>query len=365
MTIVFARPWRLFAAIAIAMATVARSAPAQDTVSEADAAKDEAAAAKTSQPIGDFTHTPPAMQAVRTPLPLFFGYAGSVPVATVTLRYKATGMREYRRIALTKMKGGWGGLVPCADVARGVMRYYVLGASSDGSPVVGNGSAREPYWVPIRAKISGDPPSLPGSPPPSSCSDGADAAPTAPTGVAPSEQPRKKLEVGDACDENAQCDSGRCKAGECIDAEVKRKEVSGDYARVWIGVSGSIDFVSLPAADDVCKLTSQGVPSNSAGYYCTHPDGVDFPSRAAPTENTTITKGNGGSAPGGIAGRDVRAMVSFDYALSANFLLGARLGWVFNTYPGTAASHDGHGFATPIHLEIRATYLFGDAPLAR
>ena len=337
-----------------------------------DAAKEEAVAATAPHPSGDFGHTPPAMQAVRTPLPIFFEYSGRAKIATATLRYKGTGMREYKRIALSKMQGGWGGVIPCADVARGVMRYYVQGASSDGSPVAGNGSARDPYSVPIRSKISGEAPSLPGSSPPTTCGEGGgDGAVTSsgagdgPRGIAPSEQPRKKLDVGQACDEAAQCDSGRCKAGECVDADVKREEAAGDYARIWVGVSGSIDFIALPAVDDVCKLTSQGAPANAGGYYCTHPDGADFPNRAGPAENATLAKGNAGSAPGGVVGRDVRAMVSVDYALSANFLLGARLGWVFNSYPGSAAQHDGHGFSTPIHLELRATYLFGNAPLAR
>jgi opacity protein-like surface antigen len=136
----------------------------------------------------------------------------------------------------------------------------------------------------------------------------------------------------------------------------------GGYARIWIGVSASIDFIALPAANDVCKLTSTAAPL-TGGYYCTNPDGTDFPNRTSPTENATLTKGNSGNAPGGLAGRDVRVMLSFDYAINANFLAGARLGYVFNAYTGDAASKDGHAFA-PLHLELRATYLFGTDPLA-
>jgi hypothetical protein len=57
---------------------------------------------------------------------------------------------------------------------------------------------------------------------------------------------------------------------------------------------------------------------------------------------------------------DVRVLLTFDYALSPNLLVGARAGYVFNSYPGKAAPH----FA-PLHLEGRATYLFGNAPLTR
>jgi hypothetical protein len=47
-----------------------------------------------------------------------------------------------------------------------------------------------------------------------------------------------------------------------------------------------------------------------------------------------------------------------------NFLLGARLGYVLNTYPGQAAKDDGKSFP-PVHLELRGTYLFGAEALLK
>lgn len=58
-------------------------------------------------------------------------------------------------------------------------------------------------------------------------------------------------------------------------------------------------------------------------------------------------------------------MASFDYALTSNFLLGARLGYVLGTYTGAHAGKDGRGPLAPIHAELRATYVIGRAPLAR
>jgi len=105
------------------------------------------------------------------------------------------------------------------------------------------------------------------------------------------------------------------------------------YARWWFGVAGVIDFLSLPAAADACALNTQtAAPVNSAGYYCTNPDGSDFPSRVS------------GASPA--------------------ILLGARLGYVINTYPtGDAAVHEHHAFGSRVHFEARGTYVFGDAPL--
>jgi len=48
-------------------------------------------------------------------------------------------------------------------------------------------------------------------------------------------------------------------------------------------------------------------------------------------------------------------LASFDYALNMNMLLGARLGYVLNTYPGSTPPPP----FPPIHLEARFTYLFG------
>lgn len=330
-----------------------------DLRDEWEASRDEASLVKSQQPSGDFKHTPPAAQAVRTPLPLYFEISGG-NVATAAIRYKGPGMREYKKLALSKVGDGWGAMIPCGDVTRGVVRYYVQGFGADGSPVAGNGSAREPYFVPIRVKISGAAPSLPGSSPPSQCAEGSSGAAATPEPSSSS----KRLALGEACDEAAQCESGHCKAGECVAAPRKQKD-DGGYARLWIGVNTSVDFVSLPAANDVCALTSSAVPVNTAGYYCTRPDGPDFPSRSGPQENATLGKGNAGNAAGGFTGRDVRVMASLDYAFSPSLLVGARVGYVFGAYNGSAASKDGHGLSTPFHLELRATYLFGDAPLRR
>jgi hypothetical protein len=58
-------------------------------------------------------------------------------------------------------------------------------------------------------------------------------------------------------------------------------------------------------------------------------------------------------------------MLTFDWALNANFMLGARLGLVLNNYPGSEAERDGKRFAMPVHLEARATYVFGKDALAK
>jgi hypothetical protein len=68
----------------------------------------------------------------------------------------------------------------------------------------------------------------------------------------------------------------------------------------------------------------------------------------------------GDAVNGGAAVGNLRLLVSFDYALNMNVLVGARAGYVFSTDP---ASAPGPAFA-PIHLEARATFLLGKDALA-
>lgn len=321
-----------------------------------DSLRDEASGV---QPSGDFVHTPAAEQAVRTPIPVYVEYEGSAPLTSVVVKYKGAGATEFTKIDLARRGKGWGGLIPCADVTEGTMRYYVQGFDSSGSPIALSGSPKKPHFVPVRAAISGRAPSLPGASPPATCSDTSDCPPgMAGCGAASSES-----SGGERCENDAQCATGSCVRGVCSGGTPGKPLAADDYERVWIGVSGSLDFVSLPAADDVCKLTSQGLPGNSAGYYCTNPDGTDFPSRASAAENGTLTQGKSGHVDSRFARGDVRVLLTFDYALTPSLLVGARLGYVAGGYPGSAASRDGRGFTTPVHVELRGTYLFGETPL--
>jgi hypothetical protein len=71
----------------------------------------------------------------------------------------------------------------------------------------------------------------------------------------------------------------------------------------------------------------------------------------------------------GAAFGNVRILASFDYAINANMLAGARAGYVLFTDPVTGkdptTGSQGAAFA-PLHIEARFTYLFGkDALLSQ
>ncbi len=137
------------------------------------------------------------------------------------------------------------------------------------------------------------------------------------------------------------------------------------YARFWVGFAGALDFMVFPSGSDLCKLTQQATtPENTVVTYCTNPDGTDFPTRGSTGQNNALVAGQASNVRGGLQVGDIRALVAFDYAFSPAILAGARVGYVMNAYPGHAAAADGRADGEHVHLELRGTYLFGDAPLA-
>ncbi|MEO6572363.1 MAG: hypothetical protein ABIP89_00895, partial [Polyangiaceae bacterium] len=315
-------------------------------------------------PAGDFTHTPIAGQAVRTPVPIYVEYAGSEQLAKVIARYKGFGMTEFKTIELKKLGNGYGGTIPCVDVGQqGNLQYYVQGFNAANDPVATAGDRNNTYKVPVKQKFEGEAPHLPDQPAPTQCADTGDCPPGFPCAKKPdggtSTEGGSKAE-GEECEESSECKSNSCKANKCTAPEETSKR-----KKIWIGVAGALDLVFLSSAQDVCRLDPMtAVPSNDSGYYCTNSDGSDYPSRTAKMENDSLAPGKGGSVNGGAAIANIRVMLTADYAVNDNILLGARFGFVVKTYPGAAASQDGL-LILPIHAEARFTYLIGKEAISK
>lgn len=330
-----------------------------------------AAAGTGEQPTGDFTHTPVAEQQSRTGIPVYVEYSGEEQLVKVLVRYKGYGMTEWKAYELKKMgEKGWGGVLPCGDVQQGTSQYYIQGFNAENDPVATGGDRNRPYKVKIKLDKVAEPPHLPGEPPPTQCQDTGDCPPNFPgckkaPGVGGSTAVSQEVvgkDGGEFCEEDAECKSGICQDNKCTEPEGPKKT-----PKIWVGVWGAFDYSFLPSSDDVCKLsgTKDGqLPINDKNYYCVQ-DGNDYPYRRLPgqsnprdNENDRLLLGTSDKVSGGGAFGNIRIMASLDYGLTNNWMVGARLGYVFNTYPGQAAKDDGKTFA-PIHLELRGTYYFG------
>jgi hypothetical protein len=299
---------------------------------------------------GDFTHRPAAEQAASTPLPVFVTTATTEPLASVVVKYRNDSMRSFRRAVLKRVGEGWGGTIPCADIVTGTVRYYIQGFDKDGELAASSGDPNHTFSVPIRESIAGEAPALPGQPAPKKCGE--------------QDVQALDLDEGSRCQEDRQCKSGACSSGLCqaVQAFEQEEPVSGErpYARFWIGVAGSMDLTVPPSGNDIC---AQNAGVSTSGYWCTTPDGTDYPTsngKAAP-----LAPGKGGIPSSELSPGSVHVTATIDYAVSSNLLLGARFGYVANAYPGQAASAAGKTIAASIHVEARATLVLGDEPLAR
>ncbi len=327
-------------------------------------------------PAGDFTHYPAMEQKVNTPLPVYVEGA-SDEVTQVIVKYKGATMSTWRKVDLDKVGDGFGGLIPCSDVTSGTMRYYIQGLNAHKEPIANSGDAKHPFTVAIKNDISGDEPHLPNMKPPKQCGGAsADCPPDFP-GCSKGDSEGGSGEKGEG-------ESG----GEGGEGEGEGKKEGADEGgkksrRIWIGVAGALDFMHMPAGQNVCHLNPPGSanvaqPSNPLDYYCTNQDGSDFPSRMdGGAQDLALHPGTAGNVSDSIVVGNVRLMLSFDYAVTKNILLGARLGVVLFTYPGgspavdaqnssNAAVNDGRASSLGrLHLELRGTYLFGKDPLAK
>jgi hypothetical protein len=152
------------------------------------------------------------------------------------------------------------------------------------------------------------------------------------------------------------------------------------FKRVWLGAGGELEFMKLPTvANDACALDSAGSASGGSGsgadLYCTTPAGADFPARGSPLENAGLCTASqvasglcpadqGGAVAGGIARGNVRVMGSLDVALSANLLVGVRVGATLFPYPGQAAQNDVRALGTRFYGELRWTWVPGTDAIA-
>ncbi|HEY4014572.1 MAG TPA: hypothetical protein VGM06_14620 [Polyangiaceae bacterium] len=281
----------------------------------------------------DLKHAPIAEQRPDTPLPVYVPYEGKLPLAHVFVHYRSDSAKDWASVPLAKMAGGWGGLVPCTDVAAPALQYWVEGFDANNESLARWGDVERPYTVAVHDTLAGPPPHLPDQAPPASC-----------------EEPPAEKEA-----------EGTTKAPPSAPEEPE--EPRSPHARFWIGVAGALDFAVIPGATNACRLGANLSPAGGGNYYCTNPDGSDFPS-AAQNMHLTAPGGSGDIGTSFVVG-DTRALVALDAALTDNVLFGARLGYVLTGYSGAAAVRDGRALGPKIHAEIRGTYVFGRDPMSR
>jgi len=289
--------------------------------------------APASQPSGDFDHTPAQEQKHDVPLPVYVEYHGSAHPASVVVRYAPSGTTSYRRLQMVRVGRGYGAVIPCGAVKLGTIHYYFQGLDADGLPILDGGDKRHPYSVPVKQTIEGPKPHLPGRRAPTTCGEGMDE------------------------EEGGSENSGN----ENPESPTPKPSGPATYSRVWVGVSGAMDITVVPAGSDVCTrdASSNGAPTDP-NWSCTSntPEGTDFPT--GKTENATLIQGKSGEVNSGLQPANVRIKATLDFAVTPNLLLGVAIGYVAGAYQGGVSAK-----FIPLHVEARATWIFGSEPLMK
>jgi len=131
-------------------------------------------------------------------------------------------------------------------------------------------------------------------------------------------------------------------------AETPPSKPARQAKRFWFGAAAELDALSLPSEPNynVCFMDK--------GYYCTNTDGTDF---------NPFLSGGWYPVQGGFDVKTGRFVVSADYALTDNWMVGARIGFIAQRYPGSRAPNQEFTFGR-VHTEVRALYAFGEHALA-
>jgi hypothetical protein len=260
---------------------------------------------------GTLVHTPPAEQAIRTPIPIYAELPEGVSgVTRVEVFYRPLG-GEWKSLPMRRLKKGYGELIPCLDVGgvTGDLKYFIRALDAEGQVVGASGTRSAPLVVPIRNVLQGEPPYLPGSPPPAQCADAADCPPGLP-----------------GCPEAKSPDKGPSGAAPAATTSN------------WVTLSIQQDFLFVGSAMGACGSESDYVCFSGDEYYY----GIPYSEQ-------------GGEISGGGLAATTRILAGYDRVITGGLALGVSVGVALRGGPLTPG---GDSFL-PIHAEGRVAYWFG------
>jgi len=334
-----------------------------------------AAAAGGGQVPGGMVCTPDATE-MQTRRPVPVSCSSEAGPASAELRYKAFGEKTWAKVPLVKDGEDWRAQIPCEATAdAGALRWYVQARGASGDVVDNFGTEKEPVVVSVTEDSTADPPAYPGEGAPERCGGmGADAEICPPDfpgcdsgektcgdkdwGASCGNSTECKCgllcvdgacETAPSCESDSDCPAGTCQGGTCsASGDGGGDTPSGPYKKMWLGAHFGYDLGTV-GGDDVCYSQTQA----NGTFACFH-NGEPYPNDARGFEGTQFfgeEPHTGTNIASGIAPGTMRAMLSFDYALSPHLTLGGRAGYAFGGNPEDFM---------PVHAEARASYHFSE-----
>jgi hypothetical protein len=305
-------------------------------------------------------HTPPEEQLVNTPLPIYVEVKDddwTAKVESVTLHYRGFGMVRFKEVQLEEMGNhGYGAEIDCKDVGSspGKVDYYIVIHDEDGDAAAEVGSEKSPHSVEIKEEIEHSPQPLPGKKMPLQC-DGTGAGSTPPGMVAEEPAP------SDDCPPDFPGCAGSAEFG-MEDEEIEPPD-HVDFARHWLSLGLQLDFLWMNEVPDACtgNYTSEYTCFEGQTYW-----DPSVPGRTHDFDGNGVMEG-GGTTTGGFASATQRVLLGYDFAITGNILLGARLGFAFGGGPQRTSQDPLNTETYPefmaLHGELRGSYWFGEQVL--
>lgn len=303
---------------------------------------------------GDMVCTPDLTD-IQTRMPIPVSCTSQADVASAELRFKEFGADKWKKTAMTKVGEFWQAEVPC-DITgtAGALSWYVAAKDAAGEYVDQYGSKKIPATFNLSDSAS-EAPSYPGKSPVARCADKSDCPPDFPGCASDTGKKCGELDWGASCDNSSQCQCGLlCTEGRCenapsctTDADCSGGAVcqngtcaagsddsgpAGPFAKHWLSLDVGYDLVSM-GGDNLCE------PGRLTNYG----------SQCTTTDGTAYTLPGPGITGAGIVPGQLRLRLGYDFAITENLTVGARVGVGFmNTRPSFL----------PVTAEARVTYNF-------
>jgi hypothetical protein len=279
----------------------------------------------------------------------------------IKLSYKTAAMDKYKTVEAKKAGKKYLVEIGCEDTQfPGEIKFYVRAYDGEGNEVDHAGTPKKPHLIKLVDKLpeGEEGATYPDGKEPEKCTDKADCQPGFPCASA------NKKHQGDGCDNDDECDSGlACVPNDngtkwCYEAgegQGTPKKAPSKAKRMWLGADFQIDALYLSGDSNVCKASTwacvfhdPATGDHDVGLAATdaHPDNINTWDDAA------------GNTKAGMVVGTMRAFVSFDYFVTPNISVGARIGYAFNGNNAKTVSF------FPLHAEVRGQYFFGKDPLA-
>ncbi len=378
-----------------AVASSGGAAPAEAPVAPAANGAEEA-------PSGNGLTCTPVVTEVQTRRPIPVQCTSDEEVTSLELRYKPFGAEAWKTLRMEHKGDSFRAQIPCdATTISGTLKLYVTGKDASGAPTAGWGTKNEPIEISLAEESTADPPSFDDADPPPRCAAKEICPPDFP-GCDSGKPSGGNVDWGGSCENSAECKSGLlcidgtcetapsctstadCPTGTCENGKCQVSGggggPSGPYKKIWVGVHIAQD-IALVGGDNICTPESQA----SDNFACYLPDDRE---RVYDPEYFNLN-GRSGRVPTGTVAATTRFLLSLDYAVTPNIMVGTRVGFAINggppggrvvkypdRTPGMAPAPYNLGYTIesvpskgqdflPYHFELRASYWFGNNVLAK